>query len=400
MLQRRTFFTALLLSSALALTLGACSGGEDEAPARRGPMAFPVEVMTIGAEQVEYQVAAVGSLEAYEEVSVTARVSGAVDHVRFMEGDYVEAGAVLAEIEPERFRVNVRSARASYERAQAARQDAEAALRRRVELSERTPGLVREEELQTFRTQAQVAASEAAQAKAALDLAELNQRDAIVRAPFSGIVQSRDVRTGQYLQPGGVIATLVREEPLLLRFQVPEGEAARLEVGMDTHFRLSGGSRDFAADIIHVAASAHPESRMVPITARVQRAEGEATGTRGDGLRPGAFAQVRIPVEVRDSAIVIPQLAVRPSERGFLAYIVEEDKAAERIVRLGMRTPDGRVEILEGLEAGNQLVVRGTEALRAGATVKVTERVDAREARAIGDSPEPARTVDEGDLAP
>ena len=72
------------------------------------------------------------------------------------------------------------------------------------------------------------------------------------------------------------------------------------------------------------------------------------------------------------SAPVIPQTAVRPSERGFLAYVVQDDVAHERVLTLGMRTPDGLVEVRGGLRPGERLVVRGAEALREGAPVRIS----------------------------
>jgi len=90
-------------------------------------------------------------------------------------------------------------------------------------------------------------------------------------------------------------------------------------------------------------------------------------------LRPGAFAQVRVPVASAANP-AIPATAVRPSERGFLAYIVVDGKAVERVLTLGLRTPEGRIEVLRGIAAGERLVVRGGDALRDGSAVRETPR--------------------------
>lgn len=335
-------------------------------PGSRGPIQFPVEVAPVEARDVEYVVSAVGSVEAFERVQITARVAGAVERVLFTEGQAVKKGDVLAEIEPARYAIAVRSAEAALAKAKAALAEAQAGAERRAAVNEASPGLLPAEQLETFQTRARTAEAEVAAAKAMLDQAQLNQRDAYVRAPMDGVLQTRTVQTGQYVQPGLVMATLLRREPLLLRFTVPEADVARIQPGMTARFTVRAMGGGFTAKISHVAEAADDASRMVPVTAEIS---GEAART----LRPGAFATVSVPVETRGGSPVVPQTAVRPSERGFLAYVVEGDKARERVLELGMRTADGRVEVRDGLKPGETLVVRGGEALRDGVAVRVAE---------------------------
>ena len=87
-------------------------------------------------------------------------------------------------------------------------------------------------------------------------------------------------------------------------------------------------------------------------------------------LRPGGFARISVPVAGVRQSPVVPQTAIRPSERGFLAFVVEDGKARERILTLGLRTLDGKVEVKEGIKEGDQLVIRGNEALRDGVEVE------------------------------
>jgi multidrug efflux system membrane fusion protein len=102
---------------------------------------------------------------------------------------------------------------------------------------------------------------------------------------------------------------------------------------------------------------------MVPVVAEV---------TEDPELRPGAFAEVTVPVGTNEAALAISETAIRPTERGFVSFVIENGVAHERIVELGLRTPDGLVEVLKGLRAGEMLVVRGGEALRQGAKVRVS----------------------------
>lgn len=362
---RHPFAIAAALAALLALSLSCKSKSESGAagPSRRGQVQFPVDVETVQAKSLVYAVTAVGSVEAFEKVQVTARVPGVVDRVLFSEGGFAAADQVLVEIETERYRLAVEAAQAAYDKAVASKADAEAGLKRRESVILQTPGLIPGEEVEAWRTKVLVATSEVAQTLSALNQAKLNLRDAFVRAPIAGVIQTRTVQTGQYVQTGTVLATLVRRDPLLLRFRVPERDAARIKPGQEARFKVRDDDREHAAKVVHVAEAADDVSRLVDITAHVE------PGART--LRPGSFAEITVPVSSAGQAVVIPVSAVRPSERGFVAFVVEGDKALERILSLGLRTPDGRVEVLSGLKEGELLVVRGAEALRNGVTVRV-----------------------------
>jgi membrane fusion protein, multidrug efflux system len=340
----------------------------DKGGSKKGPQAFPVEVAEVQARDVQLVIPAVGSLDAFERVQVTARVSGVVERVKFTEGDLVKNGQVLVEIEPQRYQVAVRSAKAALERVKASQAEATAGLQRRQQAVDKSPGLIPAEELETWRTKGSLAAAEQAEAAARYDEAALNLRDAYVRAPTSGTIETRNVQTGQYMQPGVVLATLVQRDPLLLRFQVPEADAGKLQKGMTVAFKVQGDPTEFRAAITHIAALADMTTRMVPVT-------GEVAPEQRDNLRPGSFAEVTASVGAVSNAPVVPEIAVRPSERGFLAFVIEEQGgkpvARERIVTLGMHTIDGHVEVREGLKVGEQLVIRGGEALKDGAAVRV-----------------------------
>ena len=358
---------AVAAAAAVIVFSGACKkevGGPAAGPGQRGRVQFPVDAVPVQVRSLVYSVTAVGSVEAFEKVQVTARVSGAIDRVLFSEGGFAAADQVLVEIETERYRLAVESAQASFEKAEASKAEAEAGLQRRETVITQNPGLIPGEEVETWRTKVLTAASDVSEKRSALNQAKLNLRDAFVRAPISGIIQTRTVQTGQYVQTGTVLATLVRRDPLLLRFKVPERDAARIKPGQEARFRVREDLREFTAKVVHVAESADDVSRLVDVTANINDPSDRT-------LRPGSFAEITVPVSSAREAAVIPASAVRPSERGFIAYVVEGDKAAERILTLGMRSADGQVEVLSGLKMGETLVVRGSEALQNGVTVRV-----------------------------
>ena len=360
-------FVVISAAAAVIVFAGACKkegAAPPSAGGGRGRVQFPVDTIPVQVRSLVYSVTAVGSVEAFEKVQVTARVAGAIDRVLFSEGGFAAADQVLVEIETQRYRLAVESSQAAYEKAEASKAEAEAGLKRRETVITQNPGLIPGEEVETWRTKVLTAASDVAEKRSALNQAKLNLRDAFVRAPIAGIIQTRTVQTGQYVQTGTVLATLVRRDPLLLRFKVPERDAARIKPGQEARFRVREDSREFTAKVVHVAESADDVSRLVDVTANINDPSDRT-------LRPGSFAEITVPVSSTREAAVIPVSAVRPSERGFIAFVVEGDKAVERILTLGMKSADGQVEVLSGLKVGEVLVIRGSEALQNGVTVRM-----------------------------
>ncbi len=361
--------TRVVLAGLGLMLLAACGAeaGKGAGKGAKRDLRFPVQVETVAPRAVQFSISAVGSVAAFETVAITARVAGAVERVLFAEGETATPERVLVEIEPERFRLAQASAKAVMGGAEAALIDAEASLTRRETVNRDNPGLVRDEDLQNARARSAALRAQVEQARSALAVAELNLRDALVRSPVAGVLQTREVQTGQYVQPGTRLATVVRRDPLLLRFRVPEGDAAHLREGQALAF-AAGGEGPFNARITLVGGAADQVSRLVDITARVDDPKQER-------LRPGAFAQVTIAVGAAENLPIIPQRAVRPSELGFVGYVIErrgeQDVAVRAVLTLGLRTADGGVAVRSGLKPGQHLVVRGAEALSDGALVVV-----------------------------
>jgi RND family efflux transporter MFP subunit len=349
---------------------GGGRGGRGGRGGGGGKLQYPVDVAVLESKQMQYTVNAPGSIDAFQQVQITARVPGAVDKVTFVEGQQVKAGDVLAVVESERYQIAVDQARQVVNKAQATQKQAEAALQRRLNAQKDSPGLVPGEEIEQKQTQVDTAKADVGSAQQALRVAMLNLRDSMIRAPIAGTVQTRTVQQGQYLQPGAVLATILQREPLLLRFQVTEADAPRLKADMPCTFRIKEASREYTAKISLVGGAADPATRMVPVTAQVD------TTDRQYWLRPGAFVQVTVPVDKARPGIVVPSLAVAPTEKGNVVYVVDDKNIARaRIVELGMHTPDGGIELRRGVREGELVVVRGIEPLTEGAPVKINSKL-------------------------
>jgi RND family efflux transporter MFP subunit len=367
-----------LLSGCKNNQAGATAGG------KRGmkQAAFPVEVQRVDLRPQDVVVSAPGVVDAFEHVQVTARVSGVIDKITFVEGQEIKRGHVLANIDSRRYALNVSSAKAALQKSEATAADNEQALKRRQNASETNPGLIPGEEIETYQTKLRTAQADVAQSAEALKLAQLNLDDSNVKAPTEGVIQTRNVETGQYVQAGTIIATLLQREPMLLHFSVSTAEAPRLKVGMPAEFTLKESQQTYNANITLVAGSADAESRLVPVTAQVD-------ADKKFWLRPGSFAQVQVKLAPQKQFPMIPQAAARPSDRGFLAYVVQGDTAHERVLQLGMHTSDGWVEVKDGLQVGDMLVTKGVEALAEGTKVQTGSAAPGSSAHpaASGDAP-------------
>ena len=376
----------------------ACKGGEkagaDQAPqggkrggrgvGGEGGVAYTVDILQVESKKLDYVVTAPGAIEAFERVQVTSRVAGVVDRVSFKEGQDVKAGDVLVAIDSERFRLSVNSAKAALEKTQAAQKDVEAQVARREGASEKNPGLIPGEELETFRTKVLTAKADTSVASENVKVAELNLRDSFVKAPLGGTIQTRTVETGQYVQAGYVMATLLKSDPLLLRFQVEPSEAPRLKAGMKAKFTLRETQREFTASITLVSAAADPTTHMVGVTAQIDASDGHTYW-----LRPGSFCDVSVDVGATREAPVIPRTATRATDHGYVVFIADQDnKVDERVITMGMNTKDGWVEVKTGIKAGEWLVVRGAEALTDNAKIRPT-RLSSMDASAPPMDPPP-----------
>jgi multidrug efflux system membrane fusion protein len=366
----RVLSLALLAALAAACT---SSGNPAGRSGRTGEKALKVRVAPVAARDVVYKVQALGSLEAEELVQITAEVSGAVSEVHFHEGDRVTPETVLLRIDPERYRLEAARAEAAYRRSLADWRRAESDMKRREALEK--DQLVAAEELNRVRQETERLAADTAAAKAAMDIALQNQKRSDVRPPRAGVVNTRSVDTGQFVQAGTILATLVDIGRLRLRFKVSESESLKASEGQTVSFRVASlGNREFAAQVYHVGDVADTATRQVEVLAWV----------RNPGvLKPGFFAEVALETEAHRGAVVVPEGAVQASERGFVAYVVDGGKARQKPVQIGLRTGDGSVEIVSGLKAGEVIVTEGSDRLADGVAVEAVgatpSRTDAAE---------------------
>jgi multidrug efflux system membrane fusion protein len=357
---KHLFLAVLGVALGAALCAACANSGQGAAAVRGSARSLTVRVEPVVARDVTYRIQAVGTLEADEVAQVTAEVEGVVTSVNFDEGLRVGPQTVLLRIDPERYRLQAEQAEATYKQKLADAHRAASDLQRREQLAREK--LVAAEELNRSKQEAERLSADADSSKAAWDIALQNRRRAEVRPPHAGIINTKAVDTGQFVKMGNILATIVNNSRLRLRFKVSEGESLRARVGQAVGFRVAAlGNADFTAQIYHVGEVADPSTRQVEVLAWVKNP---------GMLKPGFFAEVTLASETKANAVVVPEKAVQASDRGFVAYVVENNKARLRPLQLGIRVGDGGVEILSGVTPGEKLVVEGSDRLTDGIEVQ------------------------------
>lgn len=298
---------------------------------------------------------ALGTVKARESVALTAKVSEIIEAVHFESGQSVRAGTPLVTLRND-------SQQAALFSAQAAHAEAEQLYRRQQELAGQQ--LIARSTLDS-----QKAIRDAAQAQVRQMRADIGDRS--VRAPFAGVLGIRQVSPGSLVTANTVIATLDDIDRIFVDFQVPEGALASLTEGHAVAGQVAAWpGRDFSGIITTVDTRIDPVTRAATVRADFDNAD--------HALRPGMLMNLRLGSASRE-ALAVPEIAVVQVGRDSFVYRVKDDESVEQAkVRTGTRIGN-RVEILEGIQSGDRIVVDGTGKLRPGA--RITEAPTAEGAR-------------------
>lgn len=307
---------------------------------------------------MERTVHAVGSLLAREEATIAAQVSGQIEVLRVDLGDRVAAGDELALIDTTSYEALRRQSAAALARANAAAANAAQNLRRVQELHRDNIASI--SELDQAVAEADQAKAEVKAAEAAEAVARLNLERSRVKAPFAGVVAERIRSAGDFVAVGTPIFRLVQTDPLRLRLDVPERDAARVRAGQTVRLTVSGQTNVYTGRLSRIAPALRESDRMLAVEADIPGQE---------GLRPGLFVRAEIVVDEREPGLSIPSNALVTFAGLEKVVLVNAGKALERTVTTGRRGPDW-VEITSGLQAGESVVLDPV-GLRTGQSVVV-----------------------------
>lgn len=351
---------ALLLGFAVVLGLAACSGGGPDAAAedqddtasaedREGEArdrAVPVEVAAAVQRRIAASYAGTANLEVPADAQVVAKTSGVLLRVLVEEGDRVRAGQVLAQLDPERPRLEAARAEATMRRAKNN-------FERSRELFERQ--LVSAEANDQLRFEYEAA-------KAAWELARLELSHTAITAPIGGVVAERMAKPGNLININTPLYRIVDNSRLEAVLNVPEREMATMKPGLPIRMVVDALRGQVFEGVV---------GRISPVVdagSGTFRVVGVFAGH--EGLKPGMFGRLQIVYDEREAALSVPREAVVEANGEASVFLVEAGKAVRRVVRLG-HVDGAYAEVVEGLAVGDQVITAGRIAVRDGVTVEV-----------------------------
>jgi membrane fusion protein (multidrug efflux system) len=287
-------------------------------------------------------------IEPNQVVTVAAEVAGRVEGISPQEGASVRAGDLL-------MRLNTDLLQAEFERAQAQAKDAQTEF-------ERQQGLVKggaapSRELDQAATALAVSQATLQEVRARLERAQ-------IYAPAGGVLNDLPVEQGEYVQAGTPVAEIVQIDIVKVAVDVPERDVAFFSPGQTVEILADtkGKQQPFLGTITFISSVADERTRSTRMEIKLANPDGI--------LRSGQIVRARLTRQVLENAIMIPLLAVIPMENGYAVYVVEDSKAQRREVQIGV-VRGARVQIVQGLQPGDQLIVAGHRFVAPGQNVNV-----------------------------
>jgi membrane fusion protein (multidrug efflux system) len=334
--------------SLLLLQLWATKSTGSAAPGAPAVLPALVEVVPVAIEAMSERVHAVGTLEANESIMVRPEIAGVVTRVLFTEGQAVEKGMVLIELDDSELQAHVAEAKAQLKIARLTYD-------RMMQLTGHQNPFISQQQIDQ-------AISSLGSAEANDSLYQTRLAKTRIRAPFPGFVGIRRISPGDYVQPGQDLINLEDLRTLKIDFKIPETFLNRVRAGQQVRITTDADpGAVFLGEIYVVDPRVDSGSRAVRVRARIPN--------HGEQLRPGLFAAVDLVLHQRDRALVIPEEAVIPQREKTFVYRVLDHTARWTEVTLGVRER-GLVEVVSGIDAGEGIVRVGHHKLKDGMTVR------------------------------
>ena len=383
----------------LALSLTACHSDPPASAQQNRPEASAsketsppkqVKVVRVIDTPLERTTAALGSLVAFDQATISVKVPGRLRSITVDLGSLVQRGQLIAQIEPQDYHLRVQQAEAAVAQGRVrlglpatgandnidqeqtshvrqARVLADEALANRDRLAALLEqGITPRAQVDTAEASYKVALSRLEDAREEMH----NRRAVLVQrrseleiARFDGAIQEKRASVGEYLAAGAPVATIVRMDPLRLRAEVPEREVPNIRVGQTVRVTTEGDPNVYTGRIARLSPSITPQNRMLMVEAEVKNTNG--------ALRPGSFARAEIVTDDRGMSLTVPTRAIINFAGIEKIIVVKDGKAVEKSITTRRRTTEW-TEVVSGLTVGEAVVLE-PGSLQSGQAVTVAE---------------------------
>ena len=346
-----------LVCLAVVLVFTACSQKEQTHEERL----VNIHVWEAQVRKVRPHLETTGTLKAYEEVLVSAEVDGIIKNILVDEGSVVKAGQLLAQINDTDYNLDRERTQAAMRQAQASLENARAEYGRKEALFK--DELITRQQFDDISTRVSLAEAELASVKATLAIAQERLARTKIYSPLNGAVKEKKLSAGDFVRNGMPVFQVISTNPLKLSFTVAEKDVARLKKDQEISFTVDAfPDKTFTGKVSLLYPNVEERTRTLQAEALVPNADRM--------LKPGYFARVQIFIEASRDAVVVPVTALLYDNATIRVFVVTAGKAEPRVVKIGNKYGEV-VEITEGVQENEQVVVVGQNNLSEGVKVNV-----------------------------
>ncbi len=340
---------AIIGFSVLASGCGEAEALAEENAKEKEVIAIPVEVAQLKQGDISSNYSTTAVLEAKEEAFVVARASGIIDHIYVEEGDYVEKGQVLAQLEPQRYQLNLQKAQAELQG---------------IEKELAKVNKVYDQKLISDDTYDKLTAQYES-AKASLSLAKLDLKEATIVAPISGFIAERNAKVGNLTESfqRERMFHIVQQKDLYGIVHLPEKELPRVHTNQTAELKVTAlGDKKVQAYVERISPVIDSKTGTFKVTLRVPNED--------NLLKAGMFSQVNLNYDTRQNATLLPRKALLAIDDNMNVFVVDQGKAKKVSVTVGYQEGNF-VEILQGLTGKETVVITGHQNLKDDAPVEI-----------------------------
>lgn len=367
------WLTAVLLVAALVLAAG-CGKKDADTGNSQDKVEVPVSVEEVRTGSISSTTTITGKVTPLAEINVVPKTGGKVAQVLVDVGSKVKQGQVLVRLDTAELDAQLKQATAALELARSSNaqnqlrlQDAQNNLNRMQALY--NEGAISKQQYETALLQYNLTkntdtGAQVKQAQANVELIRTQISNAIITAPQDGEISARLVDPGEMAGPGVPVVTLVNTAKVYIEGVVAERDISLVKIGQQVDVKVEAAGGAFKGVVETVSPAADPRSKGYPLKVALTNPDSK--------LKPGMFGEIRLVTGQKDDVVVIPKEVVVDRGAGKVVFVVKGGMAEERKITLGMESGD-RVEVVDGIKAGEKLVVAGQTSLTDKSPVKVQE---------------------------